>query len=155
TLNIVAIYSAAGNFLGGGGSTTQTVIAATITTVGSNFNPSVVGQPVTLTATVTNISGAGTPAGKVEFFDGTTDLGPGSVLSGAGNAATSTLTISTLMAGAHNITAAYTASGNFLSGSGSLAQAVVVVSPWEGPALTYTAMGLEFAYYDYFYGSHS
>src|SRR5262249_15794010 len=46
----------------------------TKTEMGSLTNPSVKGQPVTLTASVTSL-GAGTPAGTVTFNDGGTALG--------------------------------------------------------------------------------
>jgi len=47
----------------------------TITTASSDPNPSVYGQSVTFTATVTAITaGLPTPSGTVEFFDGTTEL---------------------------------------------------------------------------------
>ena len=117
------MYTPTGAYLGSEGSVTQTVDDATTTTVSSSNNPSALGQSVTFTALVTNTSTGDTPAGAVEFFDGTTDLGPGTP-SAAGNAATSTLTISTLSLGDHTIQAVYTASGDFLSGSGTLTQAV-------------------------------
>jgi hypothetical protein len=73
---------------------------------------------------VTDVGGAATPTGSVEFFDGATDLGPGSALVGAGNSATSTLTISTLGLGSHSIEAVYTSTGAFLSGHGALTQTI-------------------------------
>ena len=97
---------------------------ATGTGVGSSLNPSTYGQAVTFTATVSDTSGA-VPLGSVEFFDGTTDLGPGSALAGTGESATSTFTISTLAAGTHaSITAVYTPLGNFVGSSGSVSQTV-------------------------------
>ena len=62
-------------------------------------NPSRVGQAVTLTATVTSGSVPGVPTGTVEFFDGTTDLGPGSALRGSGTRATSIFVTPALSAG--------------------------------------------------------
>ena len=47
--------------------------AATTTDLVTSGSPSVAGQPVTLTATVS--SGAGTPDGTVEFFAGAASLG--------------------------------------------------------------------------------
>ena len=99
-------------------------LASTTTTgVSSSLNPSTSGQSVTFTATVSDTSG-GVPTGSVEFYDGSTDLGPGSALSGSGNSATSTLTTSTLTAGSHSISAVYTPTGNFAGSSGSLTQTV-------------------------------
>src|SRR5262249_31298200 len=81
---------------------TQTVNAnASTTTLGSSANPSTFGASVTFTATVTG-TGA-TPTGTVTFKDGATSLGTGT-LNGSGQA---TVTISTLAAGSHSITAAY------------------------------------------------
>ena len=92
--------------------------------IGSSLNPSTYGQSVTFTATVSDTSGV-VPTGSVEFYDGSTDLGPGSALSGSGNSATSTFTTSTLTAGTHSsITAIYTPAGNFVGGSGSMSQTV-------------------------------
>jgi Glycoside hydrolase family 44/Bacterial Ig-like domain (group 3) len=102
-------------------STTTSV--STSTSVGSSLNPSTTGQSVTFTATVSDTSG-GVPTGSVTFYDGSTDLGPGSTLSGSGNSATSTLTTSALTAGSHSIRAVYTPTGNFASSSGSLTQTV-------------------------------
>ncbi|HVS38869.1 MAG TPA: Ig-like domain-containing protein, partial [Gemmataceae bacterium] len=126
---ITAVYTPTGIFLSSKGTLTQTVDAATSTAATSNHNPSSLGQSVTFTATVTNTSSSGgTPTGAVEFYDGSTDLGAGSSLSGSGNAAASTLTISTLAVGNHAIKAVYTPSGFFLGGSGTLTQTVGAVT---------------------------
>ena len=96
---------------------------STTTSVGSSLNPSTSGQSVTFTATVSDTSG-GVPTGSVEFYDGSTDLGPGSALSGSGTSATSTLTTSTLPTGSQSIRAVYTPTGDFAGSSGSLTQTV-------------------------------
>src|SRR5207249_6029947 len=95
---ISAIYTPTSTFVGSQGSTTQTVNAATSTGLVSGTNPSVYGQMVTFTATVTNMTNTDTPTGSVEFFDDTTstDLGTGTALSGTGASASSTFSISTL-----------------------------------------------------------
>lgn len=85
--------------------------AATSTALATSANPSLYGQPVTFTATVS--SAAGTPTGSVTFSDGGTVLGT-STLSGG----VATLTVSTLALGSHTITAAYTGTPGF-AGSGS------------------------------------
>jgi hypothetical protein len=72
----------------------------------SSANPAYVSNPVTFTATVT--SGAGAPTGTVSFYDGTTSLGSGSLASGV-----ATYTASSLTAGSHSITAAYSGDSNF------------------------------------------
>ena len=99
---------------------TLTSVAATTTTVSSSLNPSIYGQSVTFTATVSNTSGSGgVPSGSVAFYDGSTLLGVGTTLSGAGTSATSTFTISTLKAGTQSMSAVYTATGNPPLGSTS------------------------------------
>lgn len=67
----------------------------------SSVNPSVVGQTVTFTATVTGDEG--TPTGTVLFKDGDTNLGP-DALDATG---TASLPISDLTVGIHHITAVY------------------------------------------------
>ncbi len=126
----------------------------TTTALTTSASPSTYGESVTFTATISDTAG-GVPTGSVEFYDGTTDLGPGSILSGSGNSATSTFATSTLAAGVHSsISAIYTPTGNFVGSSGSLSQTVnpapLTVTaanesmPYGGtvPALTYTYTGL-------------
>ena len=96
----------------------------TTTALTTSASPSTYGQSVTFKATISDTAG-GVPTGSVEFYDGTTDLGPGSILSGSGNSATSTFTTSTLAAGVHSsISAVYTPTGSFVGSSGSLSQTV-------------------------------
>ena len=59
------------------------------------------------------------PTGSVEFYDGTTPLGAGSTLSGGGDSAFSTFTISTLNAAVHAIYAIYTPTGLFVGSASS------------------------------------
>ena len=59
---------------------------STTTTLASSVNPSVNGEEVSFTATVTaNAPGAGTPTGTVTFMDGTTALGTGTLGGVSGN----------------------------------------------------------------------
>jgi hypothetical protein len=81
-------------------------------------DPSVFGQSKALTATIT---GAGTPTGNVEFFDGSTLLGTTAV-NGSGVA---TLTTAALSVGSHSLTSVYVGDSNF-SGSTSLADTATV-----------------------------
>ena len=93
------------------GNTLTIVGAPTTTSVAASPNPSVFGQSVTFTATLT---GVGTPTGSVTFLDGSTTLGSGT-LNTSGKA---TFVISTLAVGPHSLTAVY--GGNTtLSGSTS------------------------------------
>jgi hypothetical protein len=100
------------------------VASATTTGVTSSVNPSEFGQSVTFTATVT--SGAGTPTGTVQFKDGEVNLGAAQTLNAGGVAQ---LTISSLTAGTHTITANYSGDVNFLTSTGSLSGGQVVKSP--------------------------
>jgi hypothetical protein len=94
--------------------------AATSTAVDSSSNPSVHGQNVTFTATVTtNAPGSGTPNGTVQFKVDGADLGGPQTLDGSGRASVSTSTLST---GNHPVTATYTSNDpSTLNSSGSLA----------------------------------
>jgi hypothetical protein len=97
----------------------------TVAQLASSAPAPVYGQSVTFTATVTNPAATGgAPTGSVEFYDGPTDLGPGSALSGSGNAATSTFSTATLTAGDHAIRAVYTPTGIFQATSDTLNQTV-------------------------------
>ena len=98
---------------------------ASSTTVTSSANPSVYGQPVTFTATVSaKAPGSGTPTGTVAFFDGTTPLGTETL--DAGGVATCTTTAFQLGVGnGQSITAVYGGDGNFTaSTSNTLKQTV-------------------------------
>lgn len=79
---------------------------STTTKLASSSNPSVFGQNVTLTATVTPAA-AITATDTVTFYDGATSLG-----SIALTGTQATLSTSTLLAGTHFITASYTGNTN-------------------------------------------
>ena len=119
---IVATYvPTSGALRPSSGQVTQAILAATKTKVTSSSTTPIFGDSVTFTATVADTTqSGGTPTGSVEFFDGSTDLGPGTDLSGSGDTATSTFTTSTLAMGPHEIRAVYTATGTFQGGAGSL-----------------------------------
>ncbi len=119
---ITAVYTPATNTFkpSTSGNLAHTVQAAdTTTTVVSSKNPSVLGETITLTATVAaQAPGAGTPTGTVQFRDGATNLGAAVPLNASGQAA---LTIAALPAGARSITAIYTPTGSNFNGSTSAA----------------------------------
>jgi hypothetical protein len=113
---LTAVYGGDTNFTGSVSPVdTQTVTqAATTTTLTSAPDPSVLGMPKVLTATVTAVPpGSGTPTGNVDFFDGATLLGTNPLSGGV-----ATLVTSTLSVGSHNLTAVYSGDANF-SGSTS------------------------------------
>jgi hypothetical protein len=87
--------------------------------VASSANTAVVTNAIIYTATVS--STVGTPTGTVNFLDGTTLLGRGSLSSGVATLATSSLAV-----GSHSITAVYSGDTNFVaSASGPLTQIVL------------------------------
>jgi hypothetical protein len=142
THTLTAVYGGDSNFTGStSAALTQTVTAAkpTATAVVSSSNPSVVGQSVTFTATVTVVPpGTGTPTGSVTFKDGASTLGT-SALTASGYATFST---SSLIVGSHSITAVYGGDSFFTtSTSSALAQAVnkgsisAGVSPTVNPSV--------------------
>ncbi|HEV7763589.1 MAG TPA: Ig-like domain repeat protein [Thermoanaerobaculia bacterium] len=85
--------------------------------VSSSANPSNVGQPVTLTALVTAISG--TPTGTVTFLNGATTLATVALAGGV-----ATYTTSALPGGTHAITATYDGNGTYAASSGTVSQVV-------------------------------
>ncbi len=93
----------------------------TSTVVASSVNPSLVGQAVTFTATISIVPpGAGTPTGTVQFKDGASNVG--SPVSISGNQAQ--LTTSALSAGPHSISAVYGGDSTFGSSTGTVSQTV-------------------------------
>src|SRR3989454_1050335 len=108
--SLTAVYNASPNFLGSTSPTvTQVVNSPTTTSLSSTPHPSVIGQAVTLTATVSPVPPAvGTPTGTVTFNDGTTSLGVVTLVNGSAS-----LTVSTFAVGSHSLTAAYSGGGNF------------------------------------------
>ena len=143
---ITAVYGGDSNFTGSTSSgLTQTVNkGATTTARVSSHNPSVLGQSVTFTATVSSAA-SGTPSGTVTFKDGSTTLGTGTLSGGTATFATSSLSVS-----GHTITAVYGGDSSFTgSTSSGLTQtvnkdatttAVVVANPSTlGQSVTFTA----------------
>ena len=87
--------------------TIEGLTAATTTSIVASASPSVYGQSVTFTATVT--ADGSTPTGTVSFMDGSTVLST-ATLDGSGQA---TYTTSLLVAGSHTITAVYAGDTGF------------------------------------------
>jgi hypothetical protein len=117
---ITATYAGDGNFNGSASAGVNHTVnkASTTTTLASSVNPSVFGQSVTFTATVT---GPGvTPTGTVQFKVDGVNLGvPVALVAGA---ATSTSTTTIPVAGSpHSVTADYNGDTNYNSGTGTLA----------------------------------
>ena len=112
---------------------------ATTTAVSSSLDPSVYGQAITFTATVTPTASSGfTPTGTVTFLDGATTLGTGT-LSTTGGVTTATLTTSALFAGSHSqIVAEYAGDSNFNSSNSSNFIQTVSPAPLTITAATFS-----------------
>ncbi len=128
---ITAVYGGTSSISGSTSNVIDQVVAtvSSTTTLTSSVNPSVPGQAVTFTATVT--SSAGTPTGTVTFNDGTTSIGTGT-LNGGGQA---TLTTSTLALGTHPISAVYAGTSS-IGGSTSNTVNQVVATATSTTTLT-------------------
>jgi len=92
---------------------------ATTTTLSTALNPTGVGQPIPLTATVTPAGATGT----VMFYDGVGLLGSASLVAGS-----ATLSVSSLAVGSHSLTASYGGSANFVSSTSSAIGQTVIAS---------------------------
>jgi len=94
---------------------------ATSTVLNSTPNPSVFGQAVTLTATVTPVRpDTIAPTGTVVFKDGATTLGVVTLVNGSAS-----LSISTLAVGSHPLTAAYNGSATFAASTSAVVTQIV------------------------------
>ena len=107
--SITAVYAGGGNFASSTSPAITQVVttAASATVVTASANPSVFGQLVTFTATVT--STAGTPTGTVTFEDGGTAIGTGTLSGGIATFGTTALTVGS----GHSITAVYGGDASF------------------------------------------
>ena len=100
---------------------TVVTVAQGTTTTTVSFSPTlpVYGQVITLTATITpGASGAASPTGTVDFFNGSTLIGSGTVSNGV-----ATLNTTALPVGTTDVTAQYLGDSNY-SGSTSAVDAV-------------------------------
>jgi len=127
----------AGNFSTSTGTLTGGQVVnqnSTTTALTADPNPSVFGQPVTFTATVTaDAPSTAVPTGTVDFLDGATNLGTGTL----NNAGTATFTTSTLAPGVHqSIKAVYSGDGtNFAGSTTALEQISITIRPVAGTGI--------------------
>ena len=128
---VTAVYSGDSNFTGSDNTAsplTQTVNqASTTTAVASSANPSVFGQSVTFTATVSAVApGAGARTGTVQFvidgsaFGSPVSLSGGTAVSGA---------ISSLAVAGYTVTAVYSGDSNFTGSDNTGAPFTQTVNP--------------------------
>jgi hypothetical protein len=121
--NITAIYSGDAIFATSSFSLRQSVLKFdTTTTLTASANPSPLGQPVTLTATVA--ADIGTPTGTVNFYDGATLLGTGT-LSLVNGQMQATFTTAALGYGGHTIVAIYSGDSTFADSGAWLEEGVI------------------------------
>jgi uncharacterized repeat protein (TIGR03803 family) len=131
-----------------------TVAMPTSTAIIVSQSPSMVGQSVALTASVTN---AGfTPTGSVAFFDGSTSLGTATL-----NGGSATLHTATLAGGSHALRAEYGGATDFAPSASPVVTHIVVlpatfINPANGATnvdltqpFTWTSVGGVQAYYLY------
>ena len=120
TDTVSAVYEGSASFTGSTSSAVKvavtSVLGATTTTLSAPPSAAY-GTAVTLTAVVSAASG--TPAGTVTFYNGTADLGTGTL----NNSGVATLNTTALPAGTDSVTAAYAGAGTF---AGSTAGAVTI-----------------------------
>jgi hypothetical protein len=121
--SITASFAGSAAFAASSSATFSETISSTGTSTAltSSLNPSVLGQAIVLTATVTSAGGA-TPQGTVTFFSGASALGPAVTVSNG----TASLSISSLPGGTSSLTASYSSSNLTDSASGAYAQSVLV-----------------------------
>ena len=123
---ITVVYGGDTNFTGSTSPTFTEVVEvvneyASTTAVSSSVEPSVYGQSVTFTATVSATApGEGTPTGNVTFYDGSTALDTETLSGGSATFSTSSLAV-----GTHSITAIYGGDANFNSSTSTVISQIV------------------------------
>jgi large repetitive protein len=129
--NYTASYAGSPDFnaSNSGGQAHQVNQAATSTVVVSSNGTTNPGESVTFTATVTvTPPGAGVAGGQVRFFDGATQIGGTTNLSGG----VATQSTTSLASGSHSITAGYLGSTNFAASTSSAITQVVTGAADDG-----------------------
>jgi beta-lactam-binding protein with PASTA domain len=114
-----------------------TVFAQTATAVTASPSTTTTGSPVSLTATVAQVSGTGVPTGTVTFDDGATPIGSGT-LNGSGVA---NFVTSALGAGTHSITAVYGGDGNDATSTSAAVTVTIKIAVPNVVGLTQSAAG--------------
>ena len=119
--------------------------APTTTVVTSALNPSIYGQSVTFTATVSaNLPSLATPNGTVQFAVDGVNYGSPVTLNGSG-IATRTIPFTALWPDVHDVTAVYSETANFLGSNNNAsplvqtvykANPVITITPSETPIVT-------------------
>jgi hypothetical protein len=123
--DIIAVYSGDSTYANSAATLTQQVVqAGSTTSLSSSANPSPLGQPVTFTVTLGALDpNAGEPSGTVNFYDGTTLLGVGT-LSVVNGQVQASFTTAALGLGTHDILAVYSGDSIFAASASSLDETI-------------------------------
>ena len=133
--SLTAVYGGATNYLTSTSSLLTQIVNRATSTVAlvSSLNPSISGNSITLTATVT----PSTATGTITFKDGSAAIGTATLGHASGSYTTTSLAV-----GSHSLTAVYGGNVNELSGTSAiLAQVVTVVSSGGGSTTVDTSQG--------------
>jgi hypothetical protein len=106
----------------------------TSTAISSNLNPSISGQAITLTSTVTSTGGTPPNGEIVTFYNGLNVLGTAALTGGMAS-----LTTSSLSAGIHTISAAYLGDASFTASTSPALQQVVDTKSQSATATALTS----------------
>ena len=125
TLSVSGSHTITANYQGVSGSfltstDTGAVYVRAVSTVAlaASANPALLTDSVTFTATVS--SGSDSPSGSVDFYDGATLLGSGTIASG-----TATYAVSSLAVGTHSVTAVYGGDTQFSTSTSSAVSQII------------------------------
>jgi sugar lactone lactonase YvrE len=115
------------------------VRGASTVSLAPSANPALLSNSITFTATVSSESGS--PSGSVNFYDGATLLGSGTIASGTATYATSSLAV-----GTHSVTAAYGGDTQFSTSTSAAVPQIVsdftlVIASGSSSSATVTAGG--------------
>jgi hypothetical protein len=107
-----AAYSGDSNYTASSDSSSSNAFTVTqgttSTSLASSVNPTIFGNPTTLTATISILTGSGPLSGTVTFFNAGTSIGTGPVSGGTAN-----LNVSNLSVASHSLTATYNGNTDF------------------------------------------
>lgn len=127
THSITATISSAGGYVGGTSSaltlTVTSLPTPTISTPTATPSSFTLGNPTTLTVTVTGDSTIGAPTGVIKFYDGNTLIGTATNSSPSSYVLEGTYTFTPSSSGTHTVTAQYSGDTNYgsvTSGSGTV-----------------------------------
>ena len=141
---ITAAYAPSGDSIGVYASATayytETVLGATMTTLGSLSSPVDQGASEELVATVTpGVTGGAAATGVVDFTDGSVDLGAAPLVwNSLTSTGTATLYTTSILVGSQSITATYEGDGTYAASLPSTAASITVL-PVVSPMLNVSA----------------